>query len=388
MNHGNRLLSSVAKRGYLTVRRSHRRFYSHGRSKNTESSIDILPGVVCGGLVMLGSSSCRMDEKEKLKLNLDSGTVNCEQYPSEICEESERFEQTLRYHQRHLNMYRGKWDWKENPKSRIPTSSWPFDVPTSEDAGMLQSEMKYCNQSPNFRSDKEYCDTIRFRVASYILPNEETAEEALAILKDLAERGHPDGMCLYATCLNEGRAGLDVNPKLAVSYWKLAHDMYEHVQSTYELGVAFYTGEGVPEDEAEAVNMFRNAAEVGHSGAAYLLGDCLLDGIGAERDRAEALEWLIIAAELGHRGARSRVLAVLSKQEGVDYGRFTDASRQTFAVTTQEQELKQPVTNIQKAKTQPARPLLYERRFTIGGGARNPVVLARRQTIVTESRQK
>ena len=385
MNHGNRLLINVAKRGRFIVSRSSRRFYSHGPNNNTESPVDFLPGIVCGGLV-LGNSSCTMNEKETLKLNLESGTVNCEQYPSEIFEESERFEQTLQYHQRHLDMYRGKWDWKQNPKSRIPTASWPFDVPSSEDVGMIQSEMKYCNQSPNFRSDKEYCDTIRFRVASYLLPNEETAEEALSILKDLAERGHPDGMCLYATCLNEGRAGLDINPKLAVSYWKLARDMYEHVQSTYELGVAFYTGEGVPEDEAEAVNMFRAAAEAGHSGAAYLLGDCLLDGIGTERDRAEALEWLIIAAELGHRGARSRVLAVLSKQEGVDYGRFTDASRQTFIVTAEEEV--QKGTKIKKAKTQPARPLLYERRFTIGGGARNPVVLARRQTIVTESRQQ
>merc|ERR1712079_558897 len=61
-----------------------------------------------------------------------------------------------------------------------------------------------------------------------------------------------------------------------------------------------------------------------------MLGDCLLDGVGVERDRGEAVEWLVIAAELGHRGARSRVLAVLEKKEGVTYGLFTDASRQTL----------------------------------------------------------
>ena len=32
------------------------------------------------------------------------------------------------------------------------------------------------------------------------------------------------------------------------------------------------------------------------------------------------------------------------------------------------------------------KPVLLERRYTIGGGARNPVILARRKTIVEESR--
>ena len=197
-------------------------------------------------------------------------------------------------------------------------------------------------------------------------------------------------MCSYAICLNDGRAGLDINPGLAVSWWKLACDMYEHVQSTYELGVALYTGEGVPEDEAQAVDMFRLAADGGHAGAAYMLGDCLLDGIGTERDRGEALEWLIIAADLGHRGARSRVLAVLEKKEGEDYGRFTDASRQTFVQNTNQKSTTEDDNNNKGTVTsnKPRRPLLYERKFTISGGARNPVILARRKTIVTESRQQ
>ena len=96
------------------------------------------------------------------------------------------------------------------------------------------------------------------------------------------------------------------------------------------------------------------------------------------------------AGELGHRGARSRVLAVLEKEDGADYGRFTDASRQTLVehvkvqVEDVEEESKWKDGNEEGGK----RPLTVsiERRFTIGGGSRNPVVLARRKTVVAESR--
>ncbi len=215
-------------------------------------------------------------------------------------------------------------------------------------------------------------------------------------------------MCAYATCLNDGRAGLDINPDAAVSWWKNACAQHDHIQSCYEMGVAYYTGEGLPEDEVQAVNYFRRAADCGHAGAAYMLGDCLLDGIGIERDRGEALEWLVISAELGHRGARSRVLAVLEREEGKSYGKFTDASRQTLiaidkrsnneklkksAHTDSSDTEEESSKSFEKGKTRDGlerqysqRPVTLERRYTIGGGARNPAVLARRKTIVAESR--
>jgi len=197
---------------------------------------------------------------------------------------------------------------------------------------------------------------------------------------------------LYGMCLNEGRAGLDPNPQQAVVWFRLCSDMHFHPQAAYELGVALYTGEGAAEDEAAAARMFRRAADTGHPAAAYMLGDCLLDGVGVERDRAEALEWLVTAAELGHRGARSRVLAVLERDDAKDYGQFTDASRQTLkdSVPTQtgvaSSESKTPEERDQSEGRFQQRGATFERRFTIGGGARNPVVLARRRTIIKESR--
>ena len=134
-----------------------------------------------------------------------------------------------------------------------------------------------------------------------------------------------------------------------------------------------------------AVYWFRRAVNEGeHAGAAFMLGDCLLDGVGVERDRSEALMWLVVAAELGHRGARSRVLATLEFDENKNYGGFTDSSRQTLVESVDNKNTENGI--IQESTK-------IEQRFTVCGSVsrkpslqRTPAVLARRRTIVQESR--
>lgn len=314
--------------------------------------------------------------------------------------EPARYSRCLAYHKALHHQYKHRWNW-ENEGSRLPTTSWPTNIPDDDDVQPLAADLRYCRRSPNYRNDEDYCDALRFRIGSYWLlqSNEEAQKRGLKVIRDLAERGHPDGMCMYGMCLNEGRAGLDPNPQQAVVWFRLCSNMHFHAQALYELGVALYTGEGAAEDEAAAAKMFRRAADTGQPAAAYMLGDCLLDGVGVVRDRAEALEWLVTAAELGHRGARSRVLALLEMQEGDDYGKFTDASRQTLVDAVKEGD-KSSSVDLMISSTEPKSPeerdqiegrfqnkqATFERRYTIGGGARNPVVLARRKTIIKESR--
>lgn len=296
-------------------------------------------------------------------------------------DEAQRFERALAHHLAHISSYRRKWEYSENSTAttatKTPSRSWPDNVPSNDELSMLLHEVKYCNRSPNFRSDKEYCSRLSFRVASALVTqfDDVNQKRGFEILRNLAEKGYPDAMVYYGMILNEGRAGIDPNSHAAVSWFKRCADMYEHPQSLYELGVAYYTGEGVGEDEEEAVRLFQTAAERNHPAACYMLGDCLLDGIGVEMDRALALKWLVRAAELGHRGARSRVMAVLEKKEGKDYGQFTDASRQTLVRTVQsaanDGQIIQRKTTLGKQ---------------IGGGSRNPTELARRHTIVGKSR--
>lgn len=219
------------------------------------------------------------------------------------CTESDSFHQCVEYHRTLLPEYRHRWNYA-NAERRIPMApAWPRRVPSAEDVPSLEQDLIYCKRSPNYRSDESYCDSLQFRIAAYYvqqMDDPELQKKGFKLVKDLAERGHADGMCYYGMILNEGRVSLvEANPNEATVWWRRCCDMHRHVPSAYELAVALYTGEGVAENEELAFYFFRMAADTGHAGAAYMLGDCLLDGIGCERDRAEALDWLVTAAELG-----------------------------------------------------------------------------------------
>ena len=303
--------------------------------------------------------------------------------------ESERFERALARHRSRITTYRKEWEYVANSSATTsattPSRSWPDDVPPDDDISFLLEDAKYCDRSPpsfGHGDREEYCSRLRFRVASALLVQFEEASQkkGLEMLRTLAENNYSDAMVYYGMCLNDGRAGMEPNSEEAVSWFKRCSELHGHPQSQYELGVAFYTGEGVAENEEEAVRLFKLGAQQHHAAACYMLGDCLLDGVGVELDRATALEWLVLASELGHRGARSRVMAVLEKKEGEDYGVFTDASRQTLV-----EHIAPPAAN--KVVGQ-----LVQRRTTllrdVSGGSRDPTELARRQTIVGNSRKE
>jgi TPR repeat protein len=326
---------------------------------------------------MLTTTSCELD-KDVIRASNENS-------------EAERFADCLAFHRCFWEDYKQRWAYAPDA-NRTPTTSasaWPAHVPVDHEVPSLEMDYGFCQRSLQKKS--RYCDDLQFQLAAYKLRHDdpEIRRDGFKLVKQLAEKGHGDGMCMYGIVLNEGKV-VEADPTQATVWWQRAVDMHRHVQSTYELAVAFFTGEGVVENEELAVIYFEKAATMGHAGAAYMLGDCLLDGVGTPRDRAEALEWLVAAGELGHRGARSRVLAVLELEDGADYGRFTDASRQTLVddvnalVEDVEEESKWQDDSQGRGKE----PMIVsiERRFTIGGGSRNPVVLARRRTVVAESR--
>ena len=62
-------------------------------------------------------------------------------------------------------------------------------------------------------------------------------------------------------------------------------------------------GGGVDEDEEEAVEWYRKAAEQGHAEAQDELARCYDYGWGVGEDEEEAVEWYRKAAEQGYRPA-------------------------------------------------------------------------------------
>ena len=71
------------------------------------------------------------------------------------------------------------------------------------------------------------------------------------------------------------------------------------------LGVMYDDGEGVPEDDKEAVKWYTKAAEQGVDAAQYNLGNMYRDGEGVPQDYKEAFKWYTKAAEQGMPAPRT-----------------------------------------------------------------------------------
>ena len=76
-----------------------------------------------------------------------------------------------------------------------------------------------------------------------------------------------------------------------------------NVAAQFLLGLMYGNGEGVPEDDAEAVRWYRLAAEQGYALAQFLLGLMYGNGEGVPEDDVTAYAWLNIAAAQGQSSA-------------------------------------------------------------------------------------
>jgi TPR repeat protein len=76
-------------------------------------------------------------------------------------------------------------------------------------------------------------------------------------------------------------------------------------------------GQGVAQNNVEAVKWFRRAAESGHAEAEYNLGLMLMNGQGVTKDSAEALKWYRRSAEQGYVLAQNNLGLMLAQGQGV-----------------------------------------------------------------------
>jgi hypothetical protein len=70
-------------------------------------------------------------------------------------------------------------------------------------------------------------------------------------------------------------------------------------------GMCYFAGMGVGKDDAEAVRLFKLAAQQEHASAQYFLGNCFYVGEGVAQDKGEAMRYWRLAAKQGHRKAVS-----------------------------------------------------------------------------------
>ena len=102
----------------------------------------------------------------------------------------------------------------------------------------------------------------------------------------------------------------------AVKWYRLAADQGD-ASAQLNLGNMYSNGEGVPQDYAEAVKWYRLAAEQGYALAQSNLGNMYYNGEGVPQDYAEAVKWYRLAAEQGHALAQSNLGFMYYNGEGV-----------------------------------------------------------------------
>jgi TPR repeat protein len=79
----------------------------------------------------------------------------------------------------------------------------------------------------------------------------------------------------------------------------------------FELGRAYYHGEGVPKDFAQAFGLYQKSAQQGNMKAENNLASMYRDGEGVPRDIAQATQWYQKAAEQGGALAQYNLAVIL-----------------------------------------------------------------------------
>ena len=113
---------------------------------------------------------------------------------------------------------------------------------------------------------------------------------------------------LFRQCL---LLGFFLTPVMAVGQTFFEHQLglaeEGNAEAQYYLGIMYANGEGVPEDDAEAVKWYRLAADQGDADAQYNLGNMYNTGEGVLKNYAEAVKWYRLAADQGLAVAQSNL---------------------------------------------------------------------------------
>ncbi len=90
----------------------------------------------------------------------------------------------------------------------------------------------------------------------------------------------------------------------ALSEWRPLAEQ-GHAQAQYNLGVMYLIGNGVAQDNAEAMKWYHKAAEQEVAFAQHMLGFMYARGLGVAQDLIQAHMWSNLAAGQGNEAAAS-----------------------------------------------------------------------------------
>jgi hypothetical protein len=130
--------------------------------------------------------------------------------------------------------------------------------------------------------------------------------EAVRMLLPLAQAGDAEAQTRIGVMYFRG-LGLREDDAAAFDWLRRAA-LQGHAEAQYHLGNLYAFGHGVPADDPDADRMaarwYFEAAQQGRADAQYALGLLFLAGKGVLQSEQEAVKWLQRAAAGGHEDAR------------------------------------------------------------------------------------
>jgi uncharacterized protein len=96
--------------------------------------------------------------------------------------------------------------------------------------------------------------------------------------------------------------GVAQNDAEAMKWYRLAADQGLAV-AQFGLAAHYASGEGVPQNDAEVMKWLRLAADQGYDSAQFILGTKYAEGQGVPKDDVQAHMWFNLSAAQGDQGA-------------------------------------------------------------------------------------
>lgn len=124
-----------------------------------------------------------------------------------------------------------------------------------------------------------------------------SAQADLATIRARAEQGDGEALNVLGNLFSQGQ-GVPQDLAEAVRLYRLASER-GHAPAHFNLGMAYELGRGVGSDLASAFLHYRKAAEAGFAPAQFNIGNMYANGLGVTQDYFEAALWFRHGAEAG-----------------------------------------------------------------------------------------
>ena len=150
-----------------------------------------------------------------------------------------------------------------------------------------------------FNDGDDDADSEKILLEAMALKEKGDIDAYIAKLRQAVNKGSLIGMLILGEHLHNGDFGLEVNDGAAFILWMTAAKA-GIPEAMHHVGIAYFTGEGVEQDESEGVKYLLQIIDKKYADALYILGTCYLEGHVVVPDMEKAIQYLTESAEQGY----------------------------------------------------------------------------------------